>query len=48
MKNGNYNLLEMLRDGGMLLAELNVIFCSLVVTFISNCLTAWGGYLNLE
>jgi hypothetical protein len=46
--NKSFYLLKTLRDGGMPLAELNVIFCSLIVNRITYCLAAWGGYLTLE
>jgi hypothetical protein len=41
-----FYLLKMLRDGGMPLAELGIIFCSLVICRISYRLATWGEYLN--
>jgi hypothetical protein len=43
-----FYLLKNLRDGGMSVSKLSEIFCSLVVSRISYCLSAWGGFLNAE
>jgi hypothetical protein len=43
-----FYLLKNLRDGGMPLRQLNIVFSSLVVNRISYCLSAWGGFLNSE
>lgn len=43
-----FYLLKNLRDGGMPLCKLSEIFCSLVVSRVSYCVSAWGGFLNAE
>ena len=43
-----FYLLKLLRDGGMSVNNLNVIFCSLVINRILYCLAVWGGFLNLD
>jgi hypothetical protein len=43
-----FYLLKNLRDGGMPIDKIDVIFCSLIVNRIAYCLNAWGGYLNDE
>lgn len=43
-----FYLLKMLRDGGMSIRNLNVIYDALIVNRISYCLSAWGGFLNSE
>ena len=43
-----FYLLKLLRDGGMPICKLNVIYTALVVNCISYCLSAWGGFLNSE
>jgi hypothetical protein len=43
-----FYLLKNLRDGGMHLRKLSEIFCSLVVSRVSYCVSAWGGILNAE
>jgi hypothetical protein len=43
-----FYLLKNLRDGGMPVGKLSEIFCSLVVSRISYCVSAWGGFLNAE
>jgi hypothetical protein len=43
-----FYLLKKLRDGGMPLRNLNVIYNALVINRITYCLSAWGGFLNVE
>jgi hypothetical protein len=37
-----FYLLKLLRDGGMPVDKLNVVFCALIVNRLSYCLSAWG------
>lgn len=41
-------LLKLLRDGGMNINNLNIVFCSLVINRILYCLAVWGGFLNVD
>jgi hypothetical protein len=43
-----FYLLKNLRDEGMPLCKLSEIFCSLVFSRVSYCVSAWGGFLNLN
>lgn len=43
-----FYLLKLLRDGGMPLSCLHVVFCSLVVNRIIYCLSAWGGLITID
>jgi hypothetical protein len=38
----------LLRDGGMPVNKLHLVFCAPIVNRISYCLPAWGGFLNAE
>ena len=39
-------LLKLLRDQGMPISCLHTIFVSLIVTKITYCISAWGGFIN--
>jgi hypothetical protein len=43
-------LLKSLQEGGMpiSISKMNVFFCSLIVSRITYCLSAWGSYLTAE
>lgn len=41
-------LLKLLRDCGMPIDKLNVVFCALIVNRLSYCISAWGGFANAE
>ena len=43
-----FSAFSIYRDGGMPLCKLSEIFCSLVVSRVSYCVSAWGGFLNAE
>ena len=43
-----FYLLKLLRDGGMPLSCLHVVFCSLVLNRIIYCLSAWGGLITID
>jgi hypothetical protein len=41
-------MLNDLRAGGMPVCILSEIFCSVIVSRISYCVSVWGGFLNAE
>jgi hypothetical protein len=43
-----FYLLKTLRDGGMPIRQLNVVYSALIIGRIFYCLSAWGGFLNSE
>lgn len=43
-----FYLLKMMRDGGMSIRNLNVIYDALIINRITYCISAYGGYLNSE
>ena len=43
-----FYLMKLLRDGGMPLSCLDVVFCSLIVSRITYCLSAWGGLITAD
>ena len=43
-----FYLLKSLREGGMPISKMNLIFCTLIVNRITYCVSAWGSYLTAE
>jgi hypothetical protein len=43
-----FYLLKILRDGGMPIRQLNVVYSALIIGRIFYCFSAWGGFLNSE
>ena len=43
-----FYLLKLLRDCGMPIKKLDVVYCALIINRLSYCLSAWGGYVNAE